>query len=162
MGPFLRAKGDLRNLLVAIDYMTKWAEAKVMRTINRQDCIRFIKGIIMHYGLPRFLVSDNGPQFAGIEIKDFSTKQGIQYRRSSVAYPQSNRQAEVINRTLLRGIEKRLNECKIKWPEELRASFGHSNYGLSQHRRNTIQAHIWDKSSITSGSGISLLPLPKL
>lgn len=74
MGPFLRAKGDLRYLLVAIDYMTKWAEAKAMRIINQQNCIRFITGIIMRFGLPRVLVFDNGPQFAGLEIEEFLTK----------------------------------------------------------------------------------------
>ncbi|XP_074346651.1 uncharacterized protein LOC141685450 [Apium graveolens] len=47
MGPFPRAKGDLRYLLVSIDYMTKWVEAKAMRTINQQDCIKFMDNILM-------------------------------------------------------------------------------------------------------------------
>ncbi|XP_074328071.1 uncharacterized protein LOC141665984 [Apium graveolens] len=54
MGPFPRAKGDLRYVLVVIDYMTKWAEAKAMRTINQQDCIKFVDMIVMR-------ISDNGP-----------------------------------------------------------------------------------------------------
>ncbi|XP_074377157.1 uncharacterized protein LOC141718677 [Apium graveolens] len=61
MGPFPRAKGDLRYVLVAIDYMTKWAEAKAMRIINQQDCIKFVDTIVMRFGIPIVLISDNGP-----------------------------------------------------------------------------------------------------
>lgn len=119
MGPFPRAKGDLRYLLVAIDYMTKWAEAKAMRTINQQDCIKFMDAIIMRFRLPLVLVSDNGPQFIGSDFESFLKERGIKHKKSSVAYPQGNGQVEVTNRILLRGIEKRLEESKKKWPEEL-------------------------------------------
>nr|XP_017221119.1 PREDICTED: uncharacterized protein LOC108197890 [Daucus carota subsp. sativus] len=119
MGPFPRAKGDLRYLLVSIDYMTKWVEAKAMRTINQQDVIRFMDNILMRFGLPRVLVSDNGPQFIGSDFENYLAERGIKHKKSSVAYPQGNGQVEVTNRILLRGIEKRLEESKSKWPEEL-------------------------------------------
>ncbi|XP_074336421.1 uncharacterized protein LOC141673567 [Apium graveolens] len=61
MRPFPRAKGDLRYFLVSIDYMTKWVEAKAMRTINQQDCIKFMDNILLRFRIPRVLVSDNGP-----------------------------------------------------------------------------------------------------
>ncbi|XP_074342137.1 uncharacterized protein LOC141679568 [Apium graveolens] len=114
MGPFPRAKGDLRYLLVSIDYMTKWVEAKAMRTINQQDYIKFMDNILMRLGIPRVLVSDNGPQFIGSEFESYLQERGIKHKKSSVAYPQENGQVEVTNRILLRGIEKRLKESKSK------------------------------------------------
>lgn len=104
---------------MAINYMTKWAKAKAMRTINQQDCIRFMDNILMRFGLPRILVSDNGPQFVGSDFENYLKERGIKHKKSSVAYPMGNGQVEVTNRILLRGIEKRLQESKNKWPEEL-------------------------------------------
>lgn len=90
MGPFLRAKVDLLYLLVTIDYMTKWVEAKAMRTITQNDYIKFMDNILIRFGLPRVLVSDNSPQFAGSEFKNYLKERGIKHKRSSVAYPQGN------------------------------------------------------------------------
>ncbi|XP_074342312.1 uncharacterized protein LOC141679825 [Apium graveolens] len=99
--------------------MTKWVEAKVMRIINQQDCIKFMDNILMRFGIPKVLVSDNGPQFIGSEFESYLQELWIKHKKSSVAYPQGNGQVEVTNRILLRGIEKRLKESKSKWPEEL-------------------------------------------
>ncbi|XP_074323640.1 uncharacterized protein LOC141660545 [Apium graveolens] len=119
MGPFPRTKGDLRYVLVAINYLTKWAEAKAMRTINQQDCIKFMDSIVMRFGIPVVLVSDNGPQFVGSDFEAYLKELGIKHKRASVAHPQRNGQVEVTNRTILRGLEKRLEESKKTWPEEL-------------------------------------------
>ena len=40
-------------------------------------------------------------------------------RYSTLAYPQGNGQAEAINKVIVNGIKKRLNDAKGKWVEEL-------------------------------------------
>ncbi|XP_074365725.1 uncharacterized protein LOC141706794 [Apium graveolens] len=99
--------------------MTKWAEAKAMRTINQQDCIKFMDAIVMRFGIPVVLISDNGPQFVATEFEAYLKVLGIKHKRASVAHPQGNGQVEVTNRTILRGLEKRLEETKKTWPDEL-------------------------------------------
>ena len=44
---------------------------------------------------------------------------GITNRYSTPAYPQGNGQTEAINKVILRGLKKRLNDAKDKWVEEL-------------------------------------------
>ena len=43
----------------------------------------------------------------------------ITNRYSTPAYPQGNRQAETINKVIVNGIKKRLDDAKGKWVEEL-------------------------------------------
>ncbi|XP_074361085.1 uncharacterized protein LOC141701300 [Apium graveolens] len=92
MGPFPREKGDLRYVLVEIDYMTKWAEAKAMRTINKQDCIKFMNSIVMRFGIPMVFISDNGPQFIGSDFEAYLKELGIKHKKAFVAHPRVNGQ----------------------------------------------------------------------
>ena len=43
----------------------------------------------------------------------------IEFYNSTLAYPQSNGQAEASNKTILDGLKKRLEKAKGKWAEEL-------------------------------------------
>ncbi|XP_074328374.1 uncharacterized protein LOC141666282 [Apium graveolens] len=90
-----------------------------MRTINQQDCIKFVDAIVMRFGIPMVLISDNGPQFVGSDFEAYLKELGIRHRKASVAHPQGNGQVEVTNRTILRGLEKRLEDSKKNWPDEL-------------------------------------------
>lgn len=120
IGPFPKARGELQFLIVAVDYMTKWAEAKALRTITQEDAIKFVnEHIITRFGIPRVIVSDKGTQFVGAKFAKFLSYHGIKHKKSSVCHPQSNGQVEVTNRTIVRSIEKCLQTSKKKWPEEL-------------------------------------------
>lgn len=54
-------KGGVKYAIVAVDYFTKWAEAKTLASIIAKNSLDFvIKNIVYRYGLPKTIVSDNG------------------------------------------------------------------------------------------------------
>lgn len=61
IGPFPRALGNRRYVVVAMDYFTKWVKVKALANIRNVDVKKFVwKNIITRFGVPRALVSDNG------------------------------------------------------------------------------------------------------
>ncbi|XP_042400762.1 uncharacterized protein LOC121990751 [Zingiber officinale] len=87
---------------------------------NRSMVKKFIwQNIICRFSIPRRLVSDNGRQFTGQELKEWCEGYGIQQAFTSVAYPQSNGQAEVTNREILRILRARLDHMGGSWMDEL-------------------------------------------
>lgn len=120
LGPLPKAKGQVSFVIVAIDYMTKWVEAKPLRLITEQECLKFIKeSVVFRFRIPKVVISDNGRQFVGSKLEAFLKELGIQHRKTLVAHPQSNGQVEVTNKALLNGIKRRLDKAKGRWPEEL-------------------------------------------
>ncbi|XP_075649969.1 uncharacterized protein LOC142620489 [Castanea sativa] len=59
VGPFSRATGNRRFMLVAVDYFIKWAEAEALANIRDVDVKRFVwRNIITRFGVPESLISD--------------------------------------------------------------------------------------------------------
>ncbi|XP_074373920.1 uncharacterized protein LOC141714291 [Apium graveolens] len=91
MGPFPKAKNELQYVIVAIDYMTIWVEAKALRTITQEDAIKFMnENISTRFGIPNVMVSDNGTQFIGLKFVRFLSDRGVKHTKASVCHPQSN------------------------------------------------------------------------
>ena len=54
-------KGQVKFTVIAVDYFTKWAEAKPLVTItNKKMGIFVLQNILSKFDIPRVLVSDNG------------------------------------------------------------------------------------------------------
>uniref|UniRef100_A0A2N9I3E2 Integrase catalytic domain-containing protein n=1 Tax=Fagus sylvatica TaxID=28930 RepID=A0A2N9I3E2_FAGSY len=120
MGPLPIGRRQLKFLVVAIDYFTKWVEAEPLATITERNIQNFVwKAVICRFGIPRVLVSDNGKQFDNPRFRQFSQELGIHNHYSSPGHPQANGQVEVTNRSLLKLIKTRLEGAKGLWPEEL-------------------------------------------
>ena len=62
---------------------------------------------------------DNGLKFDGKAFRKYCSDLGIKNRYSTPAYPQGNKQAEAINKVIVSGFKKRLDDAKGKWIEEL-------------------------------------------
>ena len=72
VGPLPTAPAQKKLLLVATDYFNKWIEADAFASIKDRDVTRFIwKNIVCRFGIPRSIVSNNGPQFDSRVYLDF-------------------------------------------------------------------------------------------
>ena len=64
VGPFPKAAGNKKYLLVGTDYFIKWVETEPLANIRYVDAKKFLwKNIVTRFGVPNTLISDNGLQF---------------------------------------------------------------------------------------------------
>ena len=112
--------GNKKYLLVGTDYFTKWVEAEPLANIRDVDAKIFVwKNIVTRFGVPHVLISENSLQFDSKMFRRYCGELGNTYRYSTLAYPQGNGQAEVVNKVIVSGLKKRLDDAKGKWVEEL-------------------------------------------
>jgi len=79
---FSPGKGQVKFLIVVVDYFTKWIEAKPLTTITAQQVQQFVwKDIICRYGVPHTIITDNGRQFIDKELAKFYTCLGIKHNK---------------------------------------------------------------------------------
>jgi hypothetical protein len=60
LDPFPRAQEGYRYLYVAIDKFTKWVEVDPVCTILARSIVKFICGLVYHFGVPNRIITDNG------------------------------------------------------------------------------------------------------
>ncbi|GKA53629.1 reverse transcriptase domain-containing protein [Tanacetum coccineum] len=120
LGPLSQARGEAKFVIVAIDYFTKWIEAKPLVKLTGKEVIRFVMGnIIYRFGLPRIIFTDNGAQLVNDPFKSWCGRFEIQQMNTAVAHPQANGLVERANRSLMEGIKTRLGREKAEWVDEL-------------------------------------------
>ena len=114
-------------ILVATDYFTKWVEAIPTRNATSRVVTNFIlNNIIIRFGCPQKIITDNAMCFRLEEYKDFCKKYGITKYTSSSYHPQGNCHAKYSNKNILKIIKMILGENK----KALDSNF-HQLYGLT-------------------------------
>ena len=84
--------GECRGtyFLVVVDAYSKWPEVRVMHSTTTQRTIEVLSEIFATHGIPRVLVTDNGPQFTAKEFSDFLKTNYIVHRTSAPYHPATN------------------------------------------------------------------------
>ena len=98
-GPWVRIGVDLfyfkgDTYLVAIDYYSRYLELVYLSESTSQGVVSKLKCMFARWGIPKEMVSDNGPQFASERFSTFAREYGFSHITSSPHYPQSNGAAE--------------------------------------------------------------------
>ncbi|XP_074351758.1 uncharacterized protein LOC141690899 [Apium graveolens] len=91
LGPFPLASGNRNFIVVAIEYFTKWIEAKALAKITTKKMAQFFwENVICRFGIPRIPVTDNGRKFDNVEFREYYDDNSIELHFTSVAHPHEN------------------------------------------------------------------------
>ncbi|KAM1672234.1 hypothetical protein ACFXTN_037149 [Malus domestica] len=115
MGPFPSSHGFV-YILLAVDYVSKWVEARATRTNDSKVVADFVKtNIFARFGMPRVLISDGGSHFCNRTIEALLKKYGVTHKVATPYHPQTSGQAEVSNREIKQILEKTIGPNRKDW-----------------------------------------------
>nr|GFA16600.1 reverse transcriptase domain-containing protein [Tanacetum cinerariifolium] len=118
MGPFSSSKGN-KYILVAVDYLSKWVEAKALPTNDARVVVKFLKSLFSRFGIPRAIISDCGTHFYNDQFTHVMIKYGVTHRLAAAYHPQTSGQVEVSNHGLKRILERTVEENRTSWSDKL-------------------------------------------
>nr|GEX14204.1 reverse transcriptase domain-containing protein [Tanacetum cinerariifolium] len=118
MAPFPSSRGN-RYILVAVDNLSKWVEAKALPTNDARVVVKFLKSLFTRFRTPRAIISDCGTHFCNDKFAKVMSKYGATHRLSAAYHPQTSGQVEVSNRGLKRILERTVGENHDSWSEKL-------------------------------------------
>nr|GEY26967.1 reverse transcriptase domain-containing protein [Tanacetum cinerariifolium] len=118
MGSFSNSKGN-KYILVAIDYLLKWVEAKALPTNDARVVVKFLKFLFSRFGTPKAIISDRGTHFCNAQFAKVMSKYGVTHRLSTTYHPQTSGQVEITNRGLKRILERTVGENHASWTDKL-------------------------------------------
>lgn len=98
--------------LVVIDAHSKWLEMFKMQNTTAQTTITALRSLFSRFGIPKYIVSDNGPPFCSSELNAYFQINGITHICTTPYHPASNGQAENAVKTTKNFIKKFLYENK--------------------------------------------------
>jgi len=99
-GPF-----EGRMFFIVVDAHSKWPEVIEMPATTTTHTITELRKLFAAHGLPKQLVSGNGPQFTSVEFATFCKVNGVKHIRCAPYHPSSNGQAERFVQTFKRAMK---------------------------------------------------------
>ncbi|GJY81457.1 reverse transcriptase domain-containing protein [Tanacetum coccineum] len=108
-----------KYILVAVDYLSKWVEAKVLPTNDARVVCKFLKYLFARFGAPRAIISDRGTHFCNDQFAKVMLKYGVTHRLSTAYHRQTSGQFEVFNRGLKQILERTVGENCASWSDKL-------------------------------------------
>lgn len=85
--------------LLIVDSYSKWLEVYPINSTSATNTIDILREVFARFGMPKMVISDNGPPFPSDELTNFLRKNGINTRFSAAYHPNSNGQVERYVRT---------------------------------------------------------------
>ena len=110
----------IRNVLVLQDHFSKYVVVYVVKDQTARTAAETLRiGYFRLFGVPAYLVSDQGKAFTGHVITHLCELYGVQKLRTLPYHAQTNGQVECMNQTIIHMIGKLEEDRKACWLEHL-------------------------------------------
>ena len=136
LGPLPKTKTVKRFLLVITDRFSKLTQVVALRTITAYTVpVAFCKSWVFKYGVPRTLLSDDGPQINANFFHSTCGVLGITNLYTSAYNPQTNGKVERYNRTIASMLRNYVGEHQDDWDVYVRPL----TYAYNSHVHRTTR-----------------------
>lgn len=100
IGPLPLTRGRHQFILVIVDTATKFVIAEPLRQASAKHCVDILeKFLILQFGAPKVLITDNGSQMVSKVMRDFCSKFSINLHTVPFYFPSAN-MTERYNRSI--------------------------------------------------------------
>jgi len=91
VGPLPETARGNKYIIVAMDYLTKWPEAKALPDAKALSATNFFyEDIICRHGCPKVLLTDRGTHFVNELLDALCQQLGTKHSLSIAYHPQTN------------------------------------------------------------------------
>ena len=116
----LKEEPVIQNVLVLQDHFSKYVVAYVVKDQTAHTATETLRnGYFRLFGVPAYLISDQGKAFMGHIITHLCDLYGVQKLRTSPYHAQTNDQVECMNQMIIRMIGKLEEDKKACWSKHL-------------------------------------------
>lgn len=101
LGPFPTSSSGNRWIIVATDYLTRYAETRALPRGTAVEVAHFfLENIVLRHGAPAIVITDRGTAFMAQLVRTLMTLSGTSHRRTTAYHPQTNGLTERMNKTI--------------------------------------------------------------
>lgn len=120
-GPLPTSPEGMNWIFIVEDTATRWVELFPLMDATAERCAKtLLNEVILRYGTPRRLISDNGTQFVSAIMQHLTFCMGIKQSLTPVYHPAAN-PVERKNRDLKTQLAMQVGKQHDHWPEALPA-----------------------------------------
>jgi transposase InsO family protein len=117
-------------LMVIIDEYSRYPVVESLTSLTAKSVIPLLVKTFSIFGIPKELISDNGPPFNSQEFRKFADNMGFKHRKLTPLWPRANAESERFMKTIRKAIRAAHTEHR-SWKQKIHTCL--RNYRATPH-----------------------------